>query len=157
MDFPFDAWHGKFGEWRVMLASALQIPLYFMEGIYDPAGRNMTLARYVYNKDREALGIVDLVDTYCPIPWSVLQPNPLHAIFILPNRDGRIAPEQCARLADKLEAFLPKIPQYSYLGDDWHKMTRQFIAELRASAAEDSPLIFDMALATSKSDGDEPK
>lgn len=72
----------------------------------------------------------------------------LYEFFMHSDCDGDISPEMCVRVADELEALLPKIDQFGFGGGHIDRdggfgaVTRRFIAGCRAAAAAGEALEF---------------
>lgn len=117
LDTSHDAWHGAysaFHRWRNEIAKAADIPpLDSMEGFGGA------------------------------VRWDQLKPDPLHVLLHHSDCDGEIAPEDCAKIADRLEELLPKLPDgdHPHIGN-WRDKTQRFIDGCRAAAAANEPLDF---------------
>lgn len=64
-----------------------------------------------------------------PVPWESLKPSPLHTLLRHSDCDGDIPWDECAGIADALDAVLPK------LGDADRELAENFVAGLRMAAS----------------------
>lgn len=113
LDTSHDAWHGPysaFGRWRGEIAKLIGIDLKAMEG-FGGEGK-----------------------------WGALPPDALHVLLNHSDCDGDIAPEDCAKIADRLEELLPSVPADPM--DYTRKKTEAFIKGCRAAAAAGERLDF---------------
>lgn len=110
LDTTHDCWHGTysaFHRWRVKLAEKIGLPLDQMEG-HDGAFK-----------------------------WSLLNPDPVHALLHHPDCDGELAVDVLIPLAERLEELA------ELMGNEdggWHigsyrEKTLQFAKGCRAAAA----------------------
>jgi hypothetical protein len=72
----------------------------------------------------------------------------LHEFLTHSDCDGEISPEMCAKVADDLEALLPKIEAlgweaWGHLSEGYVVITKRFIAGCREAAAKGEPLLFE--------------
>jgi hypothetical protein len=124
LDVSHGAWHGAysaFHRWRLKLATLAHIPLHRMEGYYRELPEDQDRAPVL------------------PLTWESLPPDPLHILLEHSDCDGDIAPEDCAKLADRLEELLPLLPNED---DDWRNKTQRFIDGLRLATSRNEPLEF---------------
>ncbi len=118
LDTSHNAWHGAYSafmRWRTEIARLIDVPLDKMEGF--------------------VLG---------GVKWETLRPDPLYALLSHSDCDGEIAPDDCAKIADRLEELLPKLPEGDAGGHIgyWREKTKQFIDGCRAASAAGEPLDF---------------
>lgn len=144
LDTSHGAWHGAYSafmRWRQEVARIADIPLELMEGFFGPQTNQMQLAGYA-GKNAEPL--IEMIGRNCPIAWESLRPDPLHVLLSHSDCDGEIAPEDCAKIADRLEELLPQFPEGDGGGHigNWRDKTVTFIEGCRAAAAAGEPLDF---------------
>lgn len=144
LDTSHNAWHGAYSafmRWRIEIARCCGIPLELMEGFFEAKTNQMVLAECA---GENAKPLIELVGRNCPIKWDSLKPDPLHVLLYHSDCDGEIAPTDCAKIADRLEQLLPKIPSGDGGGHigNWRDKTQQFIDGCRAAAAAGEPLNF---------------
>lgn len=160
LDTSHGAWHGAysaFSRWRTEIARAAGIPLDFMEGFYNERTipmsslRHMELRGEPYDAGgKGGLSNAWLTDSLArtmsvfPIKWSVLRPDPIHALLNHSDCDGEISPKKCAAIAKRLTELLPLLPDGSGGGHvgDWRGKTQTFIDGCRAAADANEPLLF---------------
>ena len=148
LDCSHDAWHGAYSafmRWRQELAKVAGVPpLELMDGFYDSKeygtlyfGQSLdNQSPYGWKRDR--------ISESLPIKWDSLKPSPLHELLYHSDCDGDIPAENCAAIADALEALIPLLPDGDAGGHigNWRDKTAQFVAGLRAAAAAGEPLDF---------------
>lgn len=144
LDTSHGAWHGAYSafmRWRQEIARIAGIPLELMEGFYGPKINEIALAGFA-GKNAEPL--MEMVARNCPIKWAALKPDPLHVLLSHSDCDGEIAPNDCAKIADRLEEIIPQLPAGDGGGHigNWRDKTRTFIDGCRAAAAAKEPLDF---------------
>ena len=104
LDTSHNAWHGAysaFARWRNEIANLIGVPLELMEGFFSPAHSNaMALAEFAGENSK---ALRELVGRNCPIKWEILKPDPLLTLLSHSDCDGEISPEDCAKIADRLE------------------------------------------------------
>ena len=112
LDTTHDCWHGpysSFGDFRRALAKAAGMPpLDEMHG---------------YKQGFRA--------------WDSLRPDVLHKLLNHSDCDDEINTEDCAPLADRMEALLPNIES-----DYWREKAEGFIAGLRLAASKQENVEF---------------
>ena len=148
LDTSHDAWHGSYSGFN----SLRQVVCAVFGGSYPPhtcvgwgAG---TITRDDLLGKTEPLD--DTMIYFCPPGENVDVPEGLYEFLTHSDCDGEIAPEMCAKVADDLEALLPKIEAFT--GTSWSghveraggyaAAVRQFIAGCRAAHAAGEPLDF---------------
>ena len=162
LDTSHGAWHGAYSafyRWRCAIAEAANVPLDLMEGFYvrgeDAMGGDPSQEALDWMKPRSGgplcgshLGPVihswfERVHRWLPISWSIFGDDPLVVLLPHSDCDGEIAPEDCGRIADRLEGLLPQLEGNGggHLGDIQDK-TRTFIEGCRAAHAAGEPLRF---------------
>ena len=144
LDCSHGAWHGAYSafmRWRIEIAKIAGIPLELMEGFYTDDMNAMKLAEFA---GANAEGVVTLLKQNCPISWDILRPDPLHILLNHSDCEGEIAPEDCAKIADRLEELLVHMPPGDAGGHigNWRDKTQTFIDGCRAAAAAGEPLDF---------------
>jgi len=114
LDTSHDCWHGSYGSfnrWRIEVARAAGLPpLDLMVGHYD--GHGVT--------DPAILSTL-------PISWDAVRPTPLRLLLNHPDCEGELAWQDCAAIADALEALIPSM-------GEWTDRTQQFVNGLRLAA-----------------------
>lgn len=132
LDVSHDCYSGgysSFNVWRSIVAAVAGIPLYLMEGFYNPA-------RYGDDPLKP-----DDTDTYCireslPIQWDILKPDPLLYLLDHSDCDGEIPHVDCKPLADRLAELLPQLEERQKakhiqgMGRDWVAITKKWIEGL---------------------------
>lgn len=147
LDTSHDAWHGAYSafmRWRTEIARLAGMPpLMAMESFWH-GGSHLTsmVANIEPQWVREAFHRE--IFNELPIKWASLKPDPLHALLHHSDCDGEIAPEDCVKIADRLEELLPLFPAGDGGGHigDWRDKTQKFIDGCRAAAAANEPLDF---------------
>lgn len=145
LDCSHDAWHGAYSafmRWRQEIARLAGVPLELMDGFFDPAQNNAMALAKIAGDNANALR--ELLTRNCPIRWDSLKPDPLHVLLYHSDCDGEIAPDDCAKIADRLEELLPLLPSGEGGGHigNWRDKTSKFIAGCRTAAAAGEPLDF---------------
>lgn len=142
LDTTHGCWHGAYSafmRWREKLAEVAGIPLWLMEGFYEPPPADLverTKPRAHAFKTSESGGFVAdrsslmtaLADSAergdagrweswaskftvsLPIRWEMLEPDPLHELLYHSDCDGELPVDICGPLADSLERLLPLLP-----------------------------------------------
>ncbi len=144
LDTSHGAWHGAysaFNRWRQEIARLAGVPLELMEGFYSDDMNQMKLAEFA---GENAKPVIEILKRNCPIAWDALNPDPLHILLNHSDCEGEIAPDDCAKIADRLEALLPLMPTGDGGGHigNWRDKTAAFIAGCRAAHAAGEPLDF---------------
>lgn len=144
LDCSHNAWHGAYSAfmtWRRKIAEIVGIPLELMEGFYSDDMNQIKLAEFA---GPNAEAIIELVRRTCPIKWSSLKPDPLHALLYHSDCEGELSPDECASIATRLEDILPLLPNGDAGGHigNWRDKTKAFIDGCRAAAAANEPLDF---------------
>lgn len=144
LDTSHGAWHGAYSafmRWRQEVARVAGIPLELMEAFYSDDMNQIKLAEYA---GPNAAALIEVLKRNCPIKWSSLKSDPLHALLHHSDCDGDISPEDCAKIADRLEELLPQFPSGDGGGHigNWRDKTKTFIEGCRAAAAANEPLDF---------------
>ncbi|MDE2096534.1 MAG: hypothetical protein KGL39_04750 [Patescibacteria group bacterium] len=145
LDCSHDAWHGAYSafmRWRTEIARLIGIPLELMEGFFEPSQSNqIALAKLA---GPNAVALMRLITKNCPISWESLKPDPLHILLNHSDCDGEISPEDCSKIADRLQEILPLLPSSDAGGHigSWRDKTLKFIAGCRAAAEANEPLDF---------------
>lgn len=134
LDTSHNCWHGSYGrfmEWRRQLAKACDLPpLDLMDGFYVPLDEGINLpSLYPGNVNGGASSTLKRLDTYLPISWECLDPNPIYELLHHSDCDGEIPHESCGPIADSLEAIINKMP------DEWQDKTQKFIDGLKLAAS----------------------
>lgn len=112
LDTSHDAWHGpysSFQRWRREIAELAGLPP------------------------------LDQMDGFCSgtgISWKGIK-TPLVYLLNHSDCDGQISAKRCAKIADELEALLPKMKDL-----DTIEKTQQFIEGCRLAASKNEPLLF---------------
>lgn len=149
LDTTHDAWHGAysaFHRFRTKIAEAAGLPpLELMEGFFHE-GQSSEYSAMTYCAQRDQFWgkYVLAVRDALPIRWDWLKPDPLHTLLYHSDCDGDIAPEDCAKIAARLEELLPILSENEGAGHipNWRDKTRDFINGLRRAAAANEPLEF---------------
>ena len=156
LDCSHDAWHGSYSafmRWRQKIAEVAGLPpLELMEGFYSPLdGGSYGLPTLYHgpNTMAPALGsdsqpYMASLNERLPIRWGCLKPSPLYELLYHSDCEGEIAVDRCGPIADALEVLIPLLPAGDAGGHIgyWREKTAQFVAGLRAAAAEGEPLDF---------------
>jgi hypothetical protein len=152
LDTTHGAWHGAYSafmRWRTKIAELAGIPLPIMEGFYEaPGGTSWDKA--AEGKDQENYNLWPFNAHFrhthpsLPVKWESLKPDPLHVLLYHSDCDGEIAPEDCGKIADRLEELMPLLPSAEEAGHigNWKDKTKQFIDGCRAAAKAGEPLGF---------------
>jgi hypothetical protein len=131
LDTSHDCWHGSYGSfmnWRASLS-------YFEmreRGKSDEAAQkiaDMGTTREAYTAALDG-GFYDDMDT------------PINVLLGHSDCDGEIAAEDCAPLADALQALADKYMPARALYDSMRPATDRFIAGLRKAAAANEAVVF---------------
>lgn len=145
-----ECWHGAysaFNRWRTMLARVAGLPpLALMEGFYSEERAvigNPFWKQYEEDKQRGYVG-EETIWSQLPIRWEGLVPNALHTLLCHPDCEGEIAWQDCAAIADALEALIPKLPKGDAGGHigDWRDKTQAFVDGLRLAAKKQENVEF---------------
>lgn len=127
LDISHGAWHGSyatFAAWRVALVKAAQVvqptTAYFVS-----THKSYAEAMAMYFEREECVVSDPAID------------DPLIVLLTHSPVEGTIAPEDCARVADRLAALIPHLEAL-----EMQRVTAQFVAGCRWTAAEQSPLVF---------------
>ena len=157
LDTSHDAWHGAYSafmRWRTKIAAVAGIPpLNLMEGfferdtIYDPIKEHAAVILTMRKNLAEQGETVNVDDLYegLPIRWDSLKPSSLHELLYHSDCDGHIGWKSCGKIADSLEALLPKLADLpdnpGHIGN-WKEKTEKFIKGLRKAHAAKERLEF---------------
>lgn len=127
--------------WRQKIAEVAGLPpLDLMEGFWEEGSYRDPFVEFAKRMEGLARQYYDSL----PIRWAVLRPDPLYVLLHHSDCDGEIAPEDCAKIADRLEELLPFLPKGDSEGHigDYRDKTETFIQGCRAAAKANEPLIF---------------
>ena len=156
LDTTHGCWHGAYSDfmrWRCEIAKAAGLPpLQFMEGFYDWED----ITHEDVNAAVQTLGFAsrhewarDMLQALyyggsLPIKWDCLKPSPLHALLNHSDCEGDIPAQECAGIADAMEAVLPELQNVSGGGHigDLREKTQAFIAGLRLAAEKGESVEF---------------
>lgn len=141
LDTSHDCWHGAYSafmRWRETIAQAAGLPpLQLMEGFYSPPDKGMS----ILYAGPDGAAYLKHIDEQLPIKWGCLKPSPIHILLNHSDCEGEIAHEDCAAIADTLEALLTNLPKGDAGGHigDFRGKTQSFIDGLRkASTAKEN-------------------
>jgi len=144
LDCSHNAWHGAysaFHRWRCEIAKAAGYPaLELMEGFFDSS-------RWVpsYLKHKELYPHVRMIeDGSLPLSWDLFPDDPLKELLCHSDCDGDIQPEDCSKIADRLQEVIKNLPNDNlggHIGFIKDK-TSVFIDGLRLAAKYNEPLDF---------------
>lgn len=152
LDTTHGAWCGAysaFNRWRTKIAELAGIPLPLMDGHYGAPGGG-DWEEHAKGKEIDGYSLYPFNAHFkathpsLPIRWDVLRPDPLHVLLNHSDCDGEISPEDCAKIADRLEELMPQLPNVEDGGHigNWKDKTKQFIEGCRAAAKAGEPLGF---------------
>lgn len=144
LDTSHGCWNGAysaFHRWRVEIAKTIGIPLNLMEAFYSPneePNNLLSVANMIMHRPEQKF-MADILTDYhnmLPIKWSILKPDPLHALLYHSDCDGELAADLCAPIADRLTELLPLLHGDfgGHIGDIQVK-TQTFIDGLRLAAS----------------------
>jgi hypothetical protein len=104
LDTTHDAWHGPYSmfmRWRVWLAAQIGVPLWLMTGFCKWQYDEKDLATLSWD-DPKRDAIQSLVDVKGPLPWSIMNGDPIVALLSHSDCDGKIPWWTCKALALRL-------------------------------------------------------
>lgn len=158
LNISHGTWHGAYSafmRWRVEIARCIGVPLEFMEGFYsndaNSSGPALTLRVLADAEVRSnPSGTYRAADSLkrsfevFPIPWSILRPDPLHALLHHSDCDGHLTPTQAAKIADRLAEIMPLIKDEDGNGHvgNFRVKTQTFIDGCRRAASANERLRF---------------
>jgi hypothetical protein len=138
LDVSHDAWSGpysSFREWRNWLAKQVGIPLDAMEGFYGDDGWEFVGGVRLPGGKRH-----ERRETYPPIPWEILKPDPLFVLLDHSDCDGEIAVPDLGPLADRLRVIAKNAAWAE--NEDMIEKTMRFAAGCDLASAAGEPLHF---------------
>lgn len=144
LDTSHGAWHGAYSafmRWRQKIAQVAGLPpLNLMEGFFEKGNYLDPFRDYAKQWPELAATFYDSL----PIRWEALKSDPLHVLLHHSDCDGEITPEDCAKIADRLQELLPLLPAGDSGGHigDYRDKTQTFIDGCRAAAQANEPLDF---------------
>jgi len=144
LDTSHNAWHGAYSafmRWRQKVAQLAGIPpLDLMEGFWQKDSYGAPFRDMFKSYPATAQVYYDSL----PIKWDALKPDPLHVLLYHSDCEGEIAPEDCAKIADRLEELLPLMPRGDSGGHigDYRDRTQTFIDGCRKAAKANEALTF---------------
>jgi hypothetical protein len=141
LDVSHDAFHGAYGRFRRLRSAITEA----IGGSYPP--------HFQYNEDGSVAELrvgtplykaraLDPHKFYIGAGYQTREWRGLFAFLSHSDCDGIISPTMCIKVAENLEAILPKIEALKWDGDDYVELTKQFIRGCRAAAAKNEKLRF---------------
>lgn len=145
LDCSHDAWEGAYSAFNAFR----QVVCRAFGGSYPPHPKNAFNEGVLITRD--PLPVLDDHYIYFSPPGTEVDvPDGLLEFLTHSDCDGTIAPEMCSKVADALEALLPKIAAQT--GTPWsghvshyggyEEVTKRFIAGCRRAAKAGEPLEF---------------
>ena len=129
LDTSHDCWHGAysaFNRFREKIAEVSGYRQQWDAGRFDVDDGEDTSPSGIYDGN-----------------WKKAPSDPVLLLLLHSDCDGKIEPDHCRLLADRLEGLLPNLhgDGGGHLGD-YAEATKRFIAGLREAAAANEPVEF---------------